>query len=229
MKPGDLGSAGGEHAFDLMILSLGEDEAGVIRIEDIELGRLAELGFAFEEQGAAVKDVDESGVEGGIDGHGVAFFDVLGGGGPAVIELPVVGEEKDAGRVPIEPADGLDTRVAAQPLLGKEGVYTGAFTGIVGADVIDGLVEQDEESLWVVEGIPVDANEGGIDFERRIFRDGPIDRDGLVFKKGPRFASAAITEGSEDLIEASQGRHLVDLCQLIRMSQKIWIRNASIR
>ena len=140
----DFAALAGEHAADLVVASLGEDEFGGGWIQDTELGGEAGGFLAGEEEGAAGEEFSESGGHGAVEGGAVELGDFVFWRREAVDESALVGEEEEAGGVFVEAADAGDLGIAGAPAGREEAVDVGAFAFVVGADEAEGFVEEKE-------------------------------------------------------------------------------------
>lgn len=93
-------------------------------------------------------------------------------------ESALVGEEDEAGGVLIEAADAGDDGIATLPARREETVDVGPFAEFVGADEPEGFVQEENETVWVVERLAVDADIGGVGFLGRAVGGFAADGDG---------------------------------------------------
>lgn len=203
----DGGAGGGEHAADLVVFALGENEvggAGGGRIK-VELGGGAGGVFSVEDERAGGEKGDEVGGESAVGGGAVELGDFVFGRGVFVDELGLVGEQDQAGGVFIEASDGGDLRVAGPPAFGEEVVNARAFAFVVGADESEGFVEEEKEAVGMVEGFAVDEDVGGEGFGGRIADGSAADGDGVFFEVVAGLAAGAVAEVGEELVEAAHG------------------------
>lgn len=89
--------------------------------------------------------------------------------------------------------------------------------------MIGRFVQEDEESVGVVEQFAIDPDRAGVGFNCGIAGRHTIDGDFAGFQKSFGFATAAVAEGSKELVKATWNGHGHDLWQADRWRQKIWI------
>jgi hypothetical protein len=203
----DGGSGDGEHAADLVVFALRENQvggAGGGRIKT-EIGGGAGGVFSVEDQGAGGEEWDEVGGEVAVGGGAIELGDFVLRRGVLVDQLGLVGEEDQARGVFIEAADGGDLGVAGAPAGREEVVYARAFAFVVGANEAEGFVEKEEESVGVVEGFAVDEDVGGEGFGGGVADGRAADGDGVFFEVVAGLAAGAVTEVGEELVEAAHG------------------------
>lgn len=201
------GARGGEHAADLVVFALSENQfggAGGVG-EECELGGGAGGVFSVEDQGAGGKEGDEVGREIAVGGGAVELGDFVFRRGVFVDEPGLVGEEDEARGVFIEASDGGDLRVAGTPAFGEEIVNAGAFAFVVGADEAERFVEKKEQAVGMVEGGAVDEDLVGAGFGGRIADGRAADGDGVFFEEVAGLAAGAVAEVGEELVEAAHG------------------------
>jgi len=124
-------------------------------------------GFTFpvEQKVAGGKFRDELFANWKIGGDVIALVDVVFGGGPAMIDWSLVGEEEDASGVFVETPDGFNPWIAVEPTRREELVDGRALTGFMRADETGGFVQQDEKTLRMIERFVIDEDLMGIDLE----------------------------------------------------------------
>jgi len=195
----------GEHAADLVVFALGENQVGGARGvgEEREFGGGAGGVFSVEDERAGGEEGDEVGREIAVGGGAVEFGDFVLGRGVFVDEFGLVGEEDQAGGVLIEAADAGDLGIAGAPAFGEEVVNARAFAFVVGADEAEGFVEQEENAVGVVERFAVDEDVGGMGFGGRVADGGAFYGDGVFFEEVAGLAAGAVTEVGEELVEAT--------------------------
>lgn len=201
----DVPALAGEHAADLVVAAFGEGEGGGAGAGDFKTCGEAGFGLAAEDEIAPGEDSDEGGVEVFVQSDLVGFLEVGLGGGVAMDEGALIGDEEETAGVLVEAADGGDGGFAVEPGIGEEFVDVGAFGVAVGAAVADGFVEHDEEAVGRVEGPAVEGDTGVIGFLVGTQGGDTVDEDTAFSDPGGGLAAGAVAEGGEDLVEAAHG------------------------
>lgn len=104
-------------------------------------------------------------------------------------ERRLIGEEQQARGVLVEPADGGDERVAAQPAWRQERVDVGALAFVVGTDEPHGLVQKEEKAVGMIERFAIDTDVVGQRFMADVVGRFAADRDTAVVDPAARFAT----------------------------------------
>lgn len=144
----------GEHALDLVVFPLGEDDFDFVFADEAGAFGGQRLGFVGEFYAAG--QLGDEGGGGGVCGGGdVGFVDVALGGALGVDEGAVIGEEEQAGGVVVEAADGL--QAAFGEGVGEEGEYAGVVAGFAAAFDAGGFVQRQVEAGVVGPGNAVDG------------------------------------------------------------------------
>jgi hypothetical protein len=171
-----------EHAPELSVASFVQDHVehpGVLLVDD---GLRRAAGMTVE---------DESTVgEGRSDGPGVArrtserdsvaLVDLVTRCTESMDQVVSVGDEQEPARVPVEPTDRFGAGAPGHPPRREQGVHRRSLTPGVGADPSERFVEGDQQSLGVIELLPVDGDgRDGVAVDRRVDAtfDPPTDGD----------------------------------------------------
>lgn len=184
-----------EHATDLMVAAFGEGEGGGAWAVDFEVGGEARFGFAAEHEVAAGEGFDQSWIEVFVDCDLVGFCEIGFGGGVAVDEWTLVGNEDKACGVFVETTDGSNNGFAVEPGFREEFVDIGAFCFAMGATVVEGFVKHDEEAVGVVEGLTIDGDGGGVSFLIGTSGGDAVDVNASFADPGGGLAAGAVAEG----------------------------------
>ena len=223
----DVPTLTGKHPANLMVATFGEGEGGAAGAGDFEVGGEAGLGLAAEDEVAAGEGFDENGVKVLVHGDLVGFFGVGFGGGVAMDEGALVGDENQAAGFFVEAADRGDGGFAVEPGIGQKLIDVLAFGLAVGAAVTDGFVQHDENAVGGVERVAVDGDLRGVGLLIGAGSNDAVNVDAPFTDPGGGFTSAAIAEGGEDLIEAAHGGR--NGIELVRGVQEEWAMKSGKR
>lgn len=199
-------SLAGKHAAHLMVAALGEGERRTARAGDLQAGGQAGLGLVAQDEVATREDFDQFGVQVFVHGDFVDLERVGLGGGVAVDEVALVGDENQAAGFLVQPSHAGDDGVAVQPGFREQFVDVRALGLAVGATVADGFVEHGEDAVGRLKRFAIDGDKGGVGFLVGAGGGHASDGDATFTDPGGGFATGAITEGGEDLIETAHGK-----------------------
>jgi hypothetical protein len=118
-------------------------------------------------------------------------------------ERALIGEQNEAGGVFIEAADARDDGIAALPARWEQAVNVGSFAEFVGADEAEGFVEEENDAVRMIEGFALDEDIGGVGFLRRAVGRLATDDDRAGIDPVAGFATGAVTQVCEELVEAA--------------------------
>ena len=197
MEVFDAVAGGGDHAFDLMIFAFGNGHQ--------QGGRIFQNGFGCADgfvvvvqQDAVFQRFTQAVIGRMLQGNAVDFGHFVFRRGNAVVELPVVGNQQNARRIRIQPADRLHVDIAH--MVGEKAENAGVLLRFVRGFVIGRLVEQDikirhghDDDVFAVYTQRLDF--GGIDVGFGVVVDRIVDFDTVVLNQPLALFAAAYALG----------------------------------
>lgn len=120
----------------------------------------------------------------------------------------LIGEEQDTGRVFVEATHAGNDGVSFEPTRWEQVVDGLPFALFVGADTTWGFVIKREEPIGGFDGLAVDGDLRGGDFDVGGFGDIAVDTNAAGFEPEAGFAPAAIAARGEELVQSAQFHEL---------------------